>query len=152
MTRQSGRSQQREPIVIERELSAPPEDVYAAFGDAESLSVWMCPSDVTHSPAEVDFRVGGIFRIRMQGAEQVFSHRGEYLELDPPKRLVFTWVSEWMPEDEQATRVSIELEPRGEDRTFIRLVHDELPAGDGYDGHTEGWRSILEKLDHELAR
>lgn len=133
-------------IVIERLLPASPDAVFSAFGDPESLAVWMCPGDVSHARAEVDFRVGGRFLIDMRGAEQPYPHSGEYLELEPPTRLVFTWISEWMPADKRRTRVSVVLEPRGDDATWIRLVHDALPDDETYAGHREGWASILEKL------
>jgi len=138
-------------IVQERELPATPEDVFAAFGDPESLAVWMCPGDVGSATAQVDLSVGGRFRIDMQGAEQGYAHSGEFLELDPPKRLVFTWVSEWMPPEVRSTRVSVELEPVDGGRTRIRLVHSGLPEDDTYAGHDQGWADILEKLALHLA-
>jgi uncharacterized protein YndB with AHSA1/START domain len=140
------------PIVQERLLPAPPDVVFAAWSDPDSLAVWMCPGEMRGATVEVDFRVGGRFRIAMHGAEQEFVQHGEYLEISPGKRLAFTWVSEWVDEPERHTRVSVSFEPGGEGETLLRLVHEELPVTETYDGHREGWASILEKLADHLAR
>ena len=140
----------RAPIVQERVLPAPPAEVFAAWGDAEGMRAWMCPgADMTHATVEVDFRVGGRFRILMHGARDA-GHHGEYLVIDPPRRLVFTWVSEWVPADEAATRVTLTIEPVGRDASRLTLVHDELPATTTYEGHVQGWAAILAKLASHL--
>lgn len=140
----------RAPIVQERVLPAAPETVFAAFADPESLRVWMCPGEITSAQAEVDFRVGGRFRIVMRGPEGDFAQHGEYLAIDPPRRLVFTWVSEWLPEPEQRTRVEVTFEPAGPGATRVRLVHDDLPDTGAYDRHDAGWASILGRLAARL--
>ena len=143
----------RAPIVVERLIPAPPEVVFAAWRDPVSLRVWMCPApDMTHATAKVDFRVGGRFRIVMHGARD-YEHAGEYLEIDPPRRLVFTWESKWVsPVAEQRTRVAVTIEPAGEQQSRLRLVHDLLPDNTAYDGHPGGWTTILEKLAQHLGR
>lgn len=140
----------RAPIVQERILPAAIEEVFAAWSDPESLRVWMCPGEVRSADAEVDFRVGGSFRIVMHETGRDYVHHGEYLEIDPPRRLVFTWVSEFLPEDEAHTRVSVSLEPAGPGRTRLRLVHDELPDTGSYDGHESGWGDIVGHLSEHL--
>jgi uncharacterized protein YndB with AHSA1/START domain len=138
-------------IVQERVLAAAPEIVFAAWRDPTSLAVWMCPdAAMSHASVEVDFRVGGRFRIVMHGTRD-YEHSGEYLEIEPARRLVFTWVSHFMPAAEQRTRVRVTFEPVGTDRTHLRLVHTELPDTDSYDGHRAGWATILAKLDAHLA-
>ena len=105
----------RDPIVVERLIAASVDDVFAAWGDADSLSAWMCPSEtMSGASVETDFRVGGQYSIVMHGEEGDYAYRGEYLEIDPPKRLVFTWVSSWAPEGERDTRVTISLDTSGD--------------------------------------
>jgi predicted dithiol-disulfide oxidoreductase (DUF899 family) len=60
-------------------------------------------------------------------------------------------VSEWVPEDERVTRVSIDFEPAGAGHTRLRLVHDRLPDTDTYEGHSRGWESIVDKLAAHLG-
>lgn len=142
----------RDPIVQERVLPAPPEEVFAAWGDAESLQAWMCPAeDITRATAEVDFRVGGAFQIVMHGKEGDYRQTGEYLEIDAPRRLVFTWVSDFVPPDEAKTKVTVTFEAVADDQTKIVLVHEELPATGTYDGHENGWAAILRKLGEHFS-
>ena len=58
------------PIVQERVLPAPPPIVFAAWSDAASLRQWMCPGEIERAEAEVDFRVGGCFRVVIHGEGQ----------------------------------------------------------------------------------
>jgi uncharacterized protein YndB with AHSA1/START domain len=139
-------------IRVDRVLDAAPEAVFDAWGDAESLAVWMCPgAGIERATATVDFRVGGRFRIAMHAPERDYVQHGEYLEIDPPKRIVLSWISEWIPTGEAATRVTVTFGPEPGGRTRLVLVHDGLSGGDAYSGHPEGWRAILEKLDAALA-
>jgi len=134
------------PIVHQRTLGAAPEVVFAAWTRAESLAVWMCPGELDRAEVTLDLRVGGRFRIEMIGRQERFVQHGEFLEIDPPKCLVLHWVSEWMPEGQRETRVSLQLEASPDGGTRLRLVHDALPATDAYAGHDAGWASILDKL------
>ena len=142
---------EREPIVVERVLSAAPEVVYAAWGDAASLRSWMAPGFAGGATVDVDFRVGGAFRIVMHEAERDWVHHGEYLALEPPKCIVMTWVSDWAPAGEQRTLLRIDLEPVGRQRTWLVLTHSELAAGPIYDRHPHGWTVRLERLDAVLT-
>ncbi len=138
----------RDPIVQVRLLPAPPEEVFEAWRDPESLRQWMRPAEgMGDATVELDFRVGGRFEIVMHG-EQDYAQHGEYLEIDPPKRLVFRWVSEWMPEAERSTLVTVSLEPAADGQTRLRLVHEDLT--DAYDGHEQGWGRILDLLTRRL--
>ncbi len=131
-------------IVQERRIAAAVDEVFHAFCDPDRLSRWMCPADgMRPATVSVDFRVGGGFEIVMHGTERDFRQRGEYLVIDPPKRLVFRWVSDFVPAHEADTRVTVTIEPDGAG-CRVRLVHDELPATDTYDGHRAGWARILD--------
>ena len=123
-------------IRLERVFDAAPEEVFEAWGDAESLAAWMCPgSDMASATVEVDFRVGGRFRIVMHGSEQEFTQTGEYLEIDPPRRLAFTWVSDFIADGwERAMRLAqtkhdlvpiCVTDPREEDLADMGVVYVE---------------------------
>lgn len=143
-------SEKRDPIIVERLIAASVDDVFAAWGDVDSLSAWMCPAEtISGASVETDFRVGGKFSIVMHGDEGDYQQVGEYLEIDPPKRLVFTWVSPWAPEAEQETRVTVSLDPAGEGKTRLRLVHEDITAW--YDNHEQGWAKIASELDNRLT-
>ena len=139
------------PIVVERVLPAPPHEVFAEWSDPASLSDWMRPErDMAPATVDLDFRVGGSFKIVMHG-ERDFSHHGEYLEIETDRRLVFTWVSEWLPPAERSTLVTVSLEPVGSDETRLLLVHERLPRGEAYAGHGDGWSNILDGLRQRVV-
>src|SRR5262245_53767676 len=134
------------PPRIVRVLSAPPEEVFDAWTDPASLAVWMAPGSVRGSVAEVDARVGGRSRIVMKGPDCDHEHEGEYLVLDRPRRLVFTWISQ--ATQGRSTTVSVELRPREGGETELTLVHEGLPE-EAVADHRSGWGDILQKLGGE---
>jgi uncharacterized protein YndB with AHSA1/START domain len=136
------------PLRIVRVLSAPPEEVFDAWTDPESLAVWMAPGSVRRSVVEADARVGGRFLIVMQGPDCDHEHTGEYLVVERPRRLVFTWTS--AATGGRPTTVSVELRARGRDETELTLVHEGL-TGEAEPSHRSGWGDILRKLGTTLG-
>lgn len=134
-------------LVVRKHVAASPEAVFAAWTDPESLRVWMCPMDVEEARAELDVRVGGRFRIDMIAGDEVYRHTGEYVEVDPPRRLAFTWTSP--ATNERPSRVTVQLEPT-ETGTEVVLTHERLPDRRSAERHEAGWASILDKLAKEM--
>jgi uncharacterized protein YndB with AHSA1/START domain len=131
-----------EVLVVRRVLPAPRERVFAAWLDPESLAQWMRPDTVAATVVEVDPRVGGRFRIAMQRGDGEVEHRGEYLTIDPPRRLEFTWISAYT--DTRPTVVTVELLER-EGGTELVLTHRRLPVS-RVDAHRQGWTDIVRNL------
>ena len=134
-------------LVVRRVLPVPREHVFAAWLDPESLARWMCPGDVTSATVQLDPRVGGAFRITMRRGRGAVEHRGEYLVIEPPSRLSFTWTS--VNTDLRPTVVTVELRDTGSG-TELTLTHERLPAAQ-VDPHRRGWTDIVRKLEAELA-
>jgi uncharacterized protein YndB with AHSA1/START domain len=135
-------------LVVRRQIAARRERVFQAWLDSESLAQWMRPGNCTQAAVAVDPRVGGGFRIVMQGRPQGdVEHRGEYLAIEPPSLLSFTWISKHT--DEQPTVVTIEFHERGTG-TEVVLTHRRLPPRE-VDGHRKGWTDILRLLDEALT-
>lgn len=130
-------------LVVERVLQAVPEEVFDAWTTPSRLAAWMSP--VGAAEAEVDLRVGGSFRVVM--VEARLEHRGEYLEIDRPRRLVFTWVSPFTGAEPSV--VTVELHTH-DDGTRVVLTHERLPV-DVVDGHRDGWGTMIERLAGILA-
>jgi uncharacterized protein YndB with AHSA1/START domain len=128
-------------LEIQRRLPAPIEEVFRWWTDPERLSAWMSP--VGTAEAEVDLRVGGELRIVMRGGDTVIEHRGRYIEVVPPTRLVFTWASPFT--GAEPSLVTVELEPASSGETLLRLLHTALPEAVA-DSHRGGWGSMLERL------
>lgn len=126
-----------EPLRSEIRIEAPPEVVFPYFTDPARLVEWMGVA------ALLDPRPGGTFRVEANGRDVVL---GEYVELDPPHRVVFTWGFEGTDPFVAAgsTRVEVTLEPDG-NGTVLTLLHHGLTDG-ARDAHAEGWTHYLARL------
>jgi uncharacterized protein YndB with AHSA1/START domain len=134
------------PLVrLERQLPAPPEVVFGRWTDPASMARWLSPTGEAEVLADV--RVGGRFTVVMLGEGMRLEHTGEYLTIEPPSRLRFTWASPYT--GERPSVVTVELEPSGTG-TRLRLVHERLPAAQ-VSPHTRGWASIIDNLVAALA-
>ncbi len=79
-------------LVIKRHFNAPPERVFAAFTKKDLMQAWYGPENMTAPRCEVDARVGGKYRVELHspsGAVHIVT--GEFKEIRPPERLVYTW-------------------------------------------------------------
>jgi uncharacterized protein YndB with AHSA1/START domain len=135
-----------EKLVVRRFIPVPRDRVFAAWLDPVSLAQWMRPAKTTHATAEVDPRVGGKFRIVMAQGSQKFEHTGEYLLIEPPARLSFTWIS--AATDLRPTEVTIDFLER-DGGTEMVLTHRHLPASQ-IDSHRIGWTDIARGLEEHL--
>lgn len=138
------------PLRIVRILPAPPEEVFEAWTNTQSLKQWMCPGSTTVPTAELDVRVGGQFRIVMRDQGGDYIHTGEYREIDAPNRLVFTWVS--ATTRGRPTLVTIEFRAHGAEETEMVLTHEQLPDEDSFSKHQRGWGQIATKLATYLRK
>ena len=124
-------------LVVERFVAAPPEEVYRYLVDSDLWARWQ-GIEASHDPSP-----GGLFRLRMANGTTA---RGQFVDLDPPHRVVFTWG--WVDHPglpPGSTTVEIALTPV-EDGTLIRLTHQGLPV-DELELHRQGWRHYLGRLD-----
>ena len=136
-------------LVVRRQMAVPRERVFAAWLDSESLAQWMRPGDSHRATVTVDPRVGGGFRIVMEGSTHgCVEHVGEYLAIVPPSLLSFTWVSE--KTDHRTTVVTVELHERGTGTELV-LTHRHLPPS-AVEAHRGGWTDIVRLLDEALSR
>ena len=137
-------------LVVRRHIAVPRERVFEAWLDSESLAHWMRPGNFTHATVTVDPRVGGGFRIVMEGRTDGgdYEHRGEYLAIERPSLLSFTWTSN--ATDHKPTVVTIEFHERGTGTELI-LTHRRL-APKAVEAHREGWTDVLRLLEEALTR
>jgi len=135
-----------EVLVVRRQIPFPREQVFAAWLDGASLAQWMRGDGGSSATVTVDPRVGGKFRIVMHMAQD-HEHRGEYLAIEPPSRLSFTWISKHT--DLLPTLVSIEFLERGSGTELV-LTHQRLPQA-SFESHRKGWTTIVRQLEEVLA-
>ena len=125
------------PLEVTTHIAAPPEKVWPYLTDPARYALWM-GTEVTLSPAP-----GGLYRVHMrEGIEAL----GEFVELDPPHRLVFTWGWQDHPVvPPGSTTVEVTLEATDEG-TLVRLTHRGLPDTESVAHHRQGWESYLHRL------
>ena len=130
--------------VYERTLAidASPETVWEFLVDPEKLMRWKGIN------ADLETQPGGIFR-----CEVIPGHiaRGEYVEIDKPNKLVFTWG--WDNEEgvpPGSSTIEVELTPEGEG-TSLRFVHQDLPNAEAIASHAQGWDHYLPRLEVAAA-
>ena len=134
-------------LVVTRFIPFPRERVFDAWLDAKRLALFMHPGPNGRSTVVTDPRVGGKFRIVMHHEKtppEGVVHTGEYLLIERPSRLVFTWIS--IPTENRATTVTVEFQERP-GGTEVVLTHVDLPASQ-VEGHRRGWTEILGLLEH----
>jgi uncharacterized protein YndB with AHSA1/START domain len=130
-----------ETTTVERELAidAAPETVWEFLVDPEKATRWM-GMNATFEP-----RAGGLYY-----CEVIPGHtaKGEFVEVDRPRRLVYTWG--WEKTDQAgavppgSTTIEIELVPNGAGTT-LRFKH-ELPSAESAASHANGWDHYFERL------
>jgi uncharacterized protein YndB with AHSA1/START domain len=130
------------PVVVrlQRRFAAPPERVFSAWLDPALVGRWMSP--VGHAEAEFEPWVGGRLRVTMVGDGARIEHTGQFREVDPPRRLVFTWESPYT--GSEPSLVTVELRPAGSG-TDLLLVHERLPEH-VVAAHAGGWGTMLDRL------
>lgn len=129
-----------EGIAVVREIvvAAAPETVWQSLVDPAKAVRWMGVS------ASLDPRPGGRYRVEVLPGEVVL---GEFVEIDPPRRLVHTWGWEDGAGSVPAgsTTVAFELLPRN-DGTLVRVTHSGLPQAAAANRHARGWDHYLPRL------
>ncbi len=137
--------------VVQRVIGAPPEVVYDEWLDEAALAEFMCPRPATPREIECDPRIGGRLRIVMvdeaDTGSVVVQVTGEYVELDRPNRLSFTWSSDLGGGFDSV--VTVTLEPHDGGRTLMTIDHTRLPP-DLVTAHETGWAKIAAQLDQRL--
>lgn len=136
---------------LERVLVVPRDRVFAAFVDADQLQRWWGPAGFTVSHVEFDPMEGGDFRIAMQPPEgNVFHIRGTFRAVEPPRRLVFTFIYEEPDPDDQETLVTLTFDSK-DPGTRVTLEQGPFKTGPRLELHREGWTDTLERLERSLV-
>jgi uncharacterized protein YndB with AHSA1/START domain len=135
---------------MERTYNAPAQRVFDAWTSPEVLRRWWHPERDWETPvAEVDLRIGGSVRVVMRDPHKdvEYGGGGQYLEIDPPRRLVFTWF--WDGNDTRQL-IEVDFEESG-GVTTVRFTHRDLWDEDAVRSHEDGWGNCFDNLGGVLG-
>ena len=135
-------------IRVVRRFSAPAERVFRAWLDPEVAGRWLFATAwQPMTDVDIDPRVGGAFRFAEARDRARTEHTGEYVEIVPHRRLVFTLAGADRPR--AVTRVTVEMNPLKAGCELV-LTHDDVPPADA-DRIEARWTGVLYGLDETLT-
>lgn len=135
------------PIRIHQQFNATPEQIYAAWTQADILSRWFFPKHSWSCFVVNDLKPGGLFHCEMTNTEGfVHTFKGTYRQLDFPRAIAFTWSS--LIIDNSMVRVLLEPVDGG---TLLTLTHDGLKSSEAVQYHIAGWTGCLDQLNQMVA-
>lgn len=138
---------------LTRVVGVDPETAFRAWTEADQMKRWACPEGMRVETAVSEPEVGGAFRLVMVSPEgDRYTAVGEYREVDPPRRVVYTW--DWKDEPGRMnvdTLVTVEFRDL-EGGTEVVLTHERFPTDGDRDGHREGWESTLRQFEALFER
>jgi uncharacterized protein YndB with AHSA1/START domain len=138
-----------ETLRIERTFQAPAEAVFDAWTSEEVMRRWFYGQPGWQTPeAEVDLRPGGAVRVVMRDPveQRDVGGGGNYTEIDPPRRLAFTWT--W-DDDDRETLIELDF-AESDGATTVVLTHSALRDEESVRSHEEGWNVCFDNLERAL--
>jgi uncharacterized protein YndB with AHSA1/START domain len=140
-------------IRITRVFDAPRERVWNEWTEPESFADWYGgpECDVPLSSVSMDVRPGGGWRLTMFAPpnRRRIDWRGEYREVEPPERLVFTVTDQ--PGDDAFELVSVVLKDLGDGRTEMLFEQRGSMTPEEYERATQGWGKFFDRMQERLA-
>jgi uncharacterized protein YndB with AHSA1/START domain len=138
---------------LERTFNAPAKAVFHTWTSAELLRRWWPAGSDWETPvAEADPRVGGNLRLVMRSPDgEEFGGSGEYLEIRPPQRLVFTWTWDGHEGHEGTQVVEVEFTEQENGTTLVTLTNRGLRDEGSKRSHRAGWEASFDNLARVLS-
>jgi uncharacterized protein YndB with AHSA1/START domain len=139
-------------IELQRRFRASPERVFRAFTQPAALRQWWCPPGWVAGEIDVDLRVGGAYRIAMSrvGESGAVAVRGQFVEVNAPARLVYTWRWEGAFAQMPETLVTLEFVGSQND-TLLTIRHENFTDLGIRQQHWSGWIAACDRLDRSVT-
>ncbi|MFD7245777.1 SRPBCC family protein [Streptomyces massasporeus] len=139
-------------VRLRRALDGSCPAVFRELTDPRELARWWGPDGFTIPRVESDLRPGGAYRIAMRPPEgELFYLVGEFLEVEPPERLVYTFRWEDPDPEDRETVVTLSLHDIDAAGSELVLDQGDFASERRRALHEEGWSQGLGKLGELLA-
>ncbi|MBB2771032.1 MULTISPECIES: SRPBCC family protein [Mycolicibacterium] len=138
-------------VRVQRLMPAPPDEVFDEWLDPESLKEWMCPHPTRVVDVQLDARVGGIVRFDVDHVGEQVLITGQFLEIDRPQLLRFTWSNSNWADPTIVSVVEVTFAPAGDDETLMSIEHTQLPPTEFQNFHS-GWTLTFDQLAATIRR
>ena len=133
---------------MRRVVGAPSAVVFRALSDPLELAKYWGPEGFTIPSVESELRVGGHYRIAQHPLDgELFYLEGEFLEVDPPRALSYTFRWEPPDVDDRETVVSLSLRDLSAGATEVRFARGDFATEQRRRVHEDGWTETLDKLE-----
>jgi uncharacterized protein YndB with AHSA1/START domain len=133
-------------LELHRVVDAPRERIFEALTEPAVLARWWGPAGFTTPEIELDLRPGGRYRLSMQPPDgELFHLAGEFLEIERPSRLAYTFRWEEPDPDDRETVVRLSLDTVG-DTTEVSLTQGDFATEARWALHRDGWTDSFDKL------
>ncbi|MHA1525133.1 MAG: SRPBCC family protein [Alphaproteobacteria bacterium] len=140
-----------DPIVVEGFIAAPPSTIFRAWTDPEIVVKWFGQTPNSLHSATIDLRLGGSWQfLKLVDEAMTVGFEGEYLDIVPGQRLVFSWVhvvthANGTREATPVSKVEVTFTAKGKG-TNIRLVHSAISSADARRGIGGGWEAAFASM------
>lgn len=134
-------------LVVSKVINASKEELFEAFSNPDIMSKWFYPNEDMSVEVSNTFHVGGGYVLKMHSKDgEIYTHVGEYMEIVPPEKLVFTWNSDFV----ENTVVTVTFS-NADSGTEVTISHDFLPEGEMKENHRGGWNGCLSRLESTMV-
>lgn len=138
-------------VTLEVFIAAPRERVFQALTDPKQAIRWWGRKDQYYfNEFDMDLKVGGKWSTSGSSVKMgTLAVHGEFLEIEPPRRLAYSWISSWMP---TSTKVVWDLTPQNQG-TLVKLTHSGFNGNaEMTQGHSHGWTLVVTWLQAFVER
>jgi uncharacterized protein YndB with AHSA1/START domain len=138
-------------IAVTRVFDAPRERVWREWTEPEAFADWFGgeATEVPLSTVSMDVRPGGRWRLTMKTGQADIHWAGEYRDVVPPERLVFTITDR--PDHDARELITVELADLSDGRTEMRFEQTGHMTPEQYRAAEQGWGTFFARLDARLA-
>jgi uncharacterized protein YndB with AHSA1/START domain len=137
-------------VRVHRVMPAPPEVVFDEWLDPDSLTEWMCPRPSRVVAVTIEPHVEGRLRFDVDDSVGLVLIVGQFLTIDRPNLLRFTWSNSNWPDPTVASVVNVTFTAFGDDETLMSIEHSLLPPYE-FDNFFAGWTDTLDQLAAVLS-